>query len=96
MGVMVQDRDGGSKHRTHPLGGVQTKAKSKPWLSEEERFIDLLTRNGRMTSLQLAALLKMSRRQVMQIAQKASRWVLDRDRRTGTFTKKSLGFDSRI
>jgi DNA-binding CsgD family transcriptional regulator len=74
---MVQDRDSRSKERTHPrqtrgelpLGGVQTKAKPKPWLSEEERFVELLTRNGRMTSLQLAAQLGMSRRQVMQIAQ---------------------------
>lgn len=38
-------------------------------LTDEERFIELLQRNGRMTSLQLAAQLKVSRRQVMQIAQ---------------------------
>jgi len=55
------------KKETHPLGGVQTKAKR--WLSDEERFIDLLRRNGRMTSLQLAAQLGMRRRKVMQIAQ---------------------------
>ena len=43
--------------------------RSGNWLTDEERFIDLLMRNGRMTSLQLAAQLQMSRRQVMQIAQ---------------------------